>query len=226
MKSIKIKLSKTDDELFGQSKWWGTANLPEGVEYPMVPYEDGDDDPLTLVCQIRCADLAKVDKENLLPHKGMLYFFADINDYVHALDGPCDDSTFEYDKEVFVEDDGYHNSMGEWSPEAFRVIYSPTEENLTNHEIVKSDGTSAYLPAEKITFEEAGINYDSFKLLGLPYYDEIKEWYPDYINLLQIDENDDWRMVLYDCGMIYFLIRPEDLKALDFSKVIVYFHSF
>ena len=67
MKSIKINLSKTEDDLFGQSKWWGAANLPEGVEYPFVPYDDGDNDPLPLVCQIRCADLAPFDPENLLP---------------------------------------------------------------------------------------------------------------------------------------------------------------
>ena len=225
MKSIKINLNKTDDELFGQSKWWGAADMPDGMAYPMVPYDDGDDDPLTLVCQIRCADLAAVDKENLLPHTGMLYFFADINDYIHALDDEDDEPTFEYDKEVIVEDGGYHNSMGEWSPEVYRVIYCPTEENLATHSIVKADGSPAYLPAEKITFEETGFNYDSFKLLGLPYYEEIKEWYPDYINLLQIDENEDWHMVLYDCGMICFLIRPEDLKARRFDKTIVYFHS-
>ena len=225
MKSIKINLSKTEDNLFGQSKWWGTADLPEGVEYPMVPYEDGDDDPLTLVCQIRCADLAEIDKENLLPHEGMLYFFADINEYVHALDDKDNESTFEYDKEVFIEDEDYCNSMGEWSPEAYRVIYCPSAENLASHDIVNSDGSPAYLPAEKITFEGTDFDYDSFKLLGLPYYEEIKEWYPDYINLLQIDENDDWQMILYDCGMINFLIHPEDLKARRFSEAIVYFHS-
>lgn len=241
MKSIKINLSKTDDDLFGQSKWWGAANLPEGVEYPFVPYDDGDNDPLPLVCQIRCADLAPFDPENLLPHTGMLYFFAAIDEYVHALDRDeeadfgeddeevVDDETEEDEAfeegEVFVDDE-WHNGMGEWAPEAYRVIYCPDDENLTEHEIVNSDGTPAYLPAEKITFELDGVKCPDYKLLGKPYYDEIEELYPEYLNLLQIEENEDWGLVLYDCGMICFLITPEDLKARRFDRVKVYFHSF
>ena len=235
MKSIQINYTPVNgDKLTGKSKWWGQVDMPEHMEHPMIEYNDGGgDDPMTLVCQIRCADLAEFDTENLLPHEGMLYFFADIDDYVGALrrDDSYDDEEEPVDEEEPYdeeddEDTWYHNGMGEWSPNAFRVIYSPTEENLTNHKVVNSDGTPAYLPAEKITFEEADINYDSFKLLGLPYYDEINQWYPDYINLLQIDENDDWSMIFYDCGMICFLIRPEDLRALDFSKAMVFFHSF
>lgn len=214
MKSIKINLSKSDEDLFGQSKWWGQADMPDDLEYPLIPYDDEyDDDPMTLVCQIRCADLAPFDTENLLPHKGMLYFFAAIDEYVHAIG--------DYDNEV-----GYHNGLGEWEPEAYRVLYSPNDEELATHTIQDADGDPYGLPAEKITFETADFNYDSFKLLGVPYYEEIKEQYPDYINLLQIDSNDDWRMPLYDCGMICFLIRPEDLKALRFDRVLLHFFSF
>jgi len=216
MKSLRIKLSEAKDELLGKSKWWGAADLPDGWDYPEIPYEDGDNDPMTLVCQIRCADLAAIDTENLLPHEGMLYFFAAIDEYVHALD-----------------EDGYyvececHNGMGEWSPEAYRVLYSPTEDDLVIHNTVNADGSPAYLHAEEITFEAVDdVKCPDFKLLGKPYYDEIEELYPDYLNLLQIEENEDWGLVLYDCGMICFLILPEDLKARRFDRVKVYFHSF
>ena len=214
MKAIKINLSKADDELFGQSKWWGSPDMPDDMDYPTIPYDDGDE-PLTFVCQIRCADLAAYDTDNLLPHEGMLYFFAAIDEYVYKL-------TNEFD----VERCGYYNGLSEWEPETYRVLYSPTTEGLAPHSIVDADGEPYGLPAEKITFE-AGDNMgdDDFKLLGLPFYEEICEQYPDYINLLQIDGNDDWGMALYDCGMICFLIRPDDLKALDFRKVKVYFHS-
>ncbi len=212
MKSIKINLSKSSEELFGQSKWWGRTDLPVEMAYPTEHYDDGYEDPLTLVCQIRCADLAPFDVENLLPHEGMLYFFADIDEYVSAM-GEVGESEFQ-------------NSMGEWEPEAYRVLYSPTEKDLRTHTITDPDGEPANLPAERITFEEAEANYDSFKLLGKPYYEEIQELYPDYLCLLQIDENDDWGLRLYDCGMICFLIKPEDLKARRFEKTVVYFHSF
>ena len=29
MKAIKINFSESNDELFGQSKWWGAPDLPE-----------------------------------------------------------------------------------------------------------------------------------------------------------------------------------------------------
>ena len=213
MKSIKINLNKSiDDPLYGKSKWWGRADLPEGMAYPMEHYDDGEDDPLTLVCQIRCADLTPYDTKNQLPHEGMLYFFADIDEYVEAM-GEVGESEFQ-------------NSLGEWEPEAYRVLYSPTEQGLNTHTITDPDGEPANLPAESLSFEVADDHYDSFKLLGKPYYEEIQELYPDHLCLLQIDENDEWGLRLYDCGMICFLIRPEDLKALDFSKVKVYFHSF
>ena len=59
----------------------------------------------------------------------------------------------------------------------------------------------------------------------MPFFQDIQEGYYDYINLLQIDENDDWGLRLYDCGMINFLIRPEDLKNRKFDKTVVYFES-
>ena len=61
MKAIKIKFSKSDDELFGQSKWWGAPDLPDDWEYPEMP--DGDDTPLTFICQINCAELAPYDPD-------------------------------------------------------------------------------------------------------------------------------------------------------------------
>lgn len=212
MNSIKIKSCPANgDPLRGQSKWWGMPDMPEDLDYPMIPYDDGDDDPMTFVCQIRCSDLIPFDPDNLLPHEGMLYFFAAIDDYLPGLDS-CEND--------------FHNGLGEWSKEMFRVLYSPSSEDLKTHTILDENGSTYGLPTERIWFEKADYNYDSFKLLGRPYYDEIQELYPDHINLLQIDENDDWRQRLYDCGMICFLIRPEDLCARIFSSVIVYFHSF
>lgn len=242
MKSIKIKLAKTNEDLTGKSKWWGQPDLPEGMTMPMIPFEDGEDDPMTMVCQIRCADLAEIDPDNLLPHTGMLYFFAAIDEYVGALhkERPMDEEEEPYDEEEEVVDeedeefddefefdeDLYHNGLGEWPSEAFRVLYSPTEDNLKAHGIIGPDGEPYELPAEKITFvsKNDGDSPD-FKLLGEPYYEELSQWYPEYINLLQIDENEDWGMTFYDCGMINFLIKPEDLKARRFDKAIVYFHS-
>lgn len=203
--AIGLKFKQTTDDLTAKSKWWGAPDLPEQLDYPC---QDGE--PLTFVCQIRCEELAPYDTEGLLPHSGMLYFFAAIGEYVYKLD------TAEID----------HNGLGEWESDAFRVLYSPSCEDLEPFEILYEDGEPAYLEAEAIEFSQVAAAHDSFKLLGRPYYDEIAEEYPDHISLLQIDENDDWGLTLYDCGMVVFLVKPEDLKARDWNRVRCYFHSF
>lgn len=207
MKAIKITFSKSDTERFAQSKWWGAPDLPEDWEYPEMPDEDGT--PLTFVCQIRCEDLADYDPEGQLPHEGMLYFFAALDEYLMDEGAECP----------------FHNGIGEWDNKAFKVLYSPTTDNLSPYELTWDDGTPAYLPAEAIGFKEDEPFSDDFRLLGMPYFRAVQEGYYDYINLLQIDENDDWGLQLYDCGMINFLIRPEDLKNQRFNKTVVYFES-
>ena len=207
MKAIKINFRKSNNECFGQSKWWGAPDLPEDWEYPEMPDEDGT--PLTFICQINCADLAPFDPEGQLPHEGMLYFFAALDEYMMDEGAECP----------------FHNGIGEWDNDAFKVLYTPSTDNLSPYELTWDDGTPAYLPAEAISFEVGEPFSDDFRLLGMPYFQDVQNGYYDYLNLLQIDENDDWGLRLYDCGMINFLIRPEDLKARRFDKAVVYFES-
>ena len=203
--AIGLNFKPTTEDLTAQSKWWGAPDLPKDWDYPC---QDGT--ALTFVCQIRCEDIAHLDTENLLPHSGMLYFFAAIGEYVNKLDIA----------------EAEHNGLGEWDNDAFKVLYSPSCEDLVTVKILYEDGEPAYLDAEKIIFSEVGANHDSFKLLGRPYYDEIAEEYPDHLCLLQIDESDEWGLTLYDCGMVVFLAKPEDLKAQNWDNVCCYFHSF
>lgn len=80
--AIKLKSKKTDVDLAGCSKIWGFPDLPDSVPYPEVEVEvDGEKfvNPLTFICQIRCQDLVPVDRQGLLPHTGMLYFFGDVD---------------------------------------------------------------------------------------------------------------------------------------------------
>ena len=210
--SIKLNFSKTDEPLEGRSKWWGAPDLPKGHGYPIVHCKDEDDEwdePLTFLCQIRCEDIAALDEENLLPHEGMLYFFAAIDDYL-GLDCPIE------------------THIGEWDPEAVRVVYSPTCEGLEPYEMTWGEsGESVFYPAEKLTFEPCGMLEDGFKLLGRPYLCEINEEYDtDYVSLLQIDGNDDWGLRFYDCGMLCLLIRKSQLRARFWETVVGYMHSF
>lgn len=208
---IKITTSPTEDPLFGQSKWWGEPDMPETLAYPeALVTEDGDSwqDPLTFVCQIRLEDIAALDPEGLLPHEGMLYFFAALDYFlgdIEALSYP---------------------GMGPWQPQHFRVLYAPNCEALHTHYVLAADGTPANLPAEAITFTASDANDDGQRLLGLPYVEDVREAMPGMLSLLQVDEDDRWGLTFHDCGTLNFLIRPDDLKKRQWDKVACYLFSF
>lgn len=211
MSAIKLNFSKSNNDLFGQSKWWGAPDLPEDWEYPEMVNEEGNPLPLLFLCQIRCSDLATFDTKNLLPHKGMLYFFAAIQDFLEDFD--------------FGNSIPLYHGYGELSKEYFKVLYSPTTDNLSTYEILWEDDTPAYMTEEEaITFsaEKPDDDYGEFYLLGSPTYTEIEENYPDYINLLQIDEEDRWSLRFIDLGQLNFLIKPEDLAKRNFDNVLLH----
>lgn len=55
----------------GCSKIYGYPDLPIGRKRPL----DDNGEPLDLIVQLRCSDLAPFDPEKRYPHEGMLYFF-------------------------------------------------------------------------------------------------------------------------------------------------------
>ena len=208
---IKITTSPTEDPQFGQSKWWGEPDMPETLAYPeALVTEDGDSwqDPLTFVCQIRLEDIAALDAEGLLPHEGMLYFFAALDYFLGDIEAPS------------------YPGMGQWQSQHFRVLYAPNCEALHTHHVLAADGTPANLPAEAITFTASDANDDGQRLLGLPYIEDVREAMPGMLSLLQVDEDDRWGLTFHDCGTLNFLIRPDDLKKRQWDKVACYLFSF
>lgn len=209
---IKISTQPTDNPLFGQSKWWGQPDMPEELDYPEITLVDDDgeeyQDPLTFVCQLRCEDFASLDPEGLLPHEGMLYFFAALDYWLGDYDTPA------------------HPGLGLWPKKYYKVLYSPSCNDLHTHSIVYDDGTPVGLPAEAIEFSRCDKADDGLRLLGKPYLEEVCEQQPDMISLLQVDENDSWHLVFYDCGMLNFLISPEHLRTRQWDKVKCYLFSF
>ncbi|MBQ0081219.1 MAG: DUF1963 domain-containing protein [Alistipes sp.] len=206
--AIELKFLKTEEDLTGKSKWWGFPDLPEDVDYPELRLEDGYSDPLTFICQIRCEDIAPYDTLGLLPKEGMLWFFAALDYFLGDMDAES------------------NPGMGEWRESYFRVLYSRNIENLHTHKILYDDGQVAVMPAEKLSFAHCDDYNYNIRLLGQPYLDEIKEHYPNYVSLLQIDGNDDWNLRFYDCGMLCMLLEEEDLKNCRFQNTKCYLHSF
>ena len=207
---ISIQTQPAEGDLFGQSKWWGFPDLPEELDWPSVPVNDeGDvyDDTLTFICQIRCEELAPFNPEGLLPHTGMLWFFASLDYFLGNLDAVCP-------------------GMGEWEYPYFRVLYSNDLDSLHEHTLLYDDGTPAVLPAEAIRFSRVSRDEDSYtRLLGQPFFEEVSGELPGLISLLQLDEDDRWGLRFFDSGMLNFMITPEDLAARRFGAVRAWLHS-
>lgn len=209
---IRIETHPVDNALFGQSKWWGQPDMPEELEYPEVTVvdEDGEEyqDPLTFICQIRLEEIATLDPEGLLPHEGMLFFFAALDYFLGDIDSPS------------------YPGMGAWQEKYFKVLYSAKCENIHTHSIVYDDGTPVGLPGEAIRFAPCGKNDDGHRLLGEPYIEEVREEFPGMISLLQVEEEDRWGLTFHDCGVLNFLITPEALKAGRWEEVRAHLFSF
>ena len=186
--------------------------MPEMLDWPTVRVTDEDgerfDDPLTFVCQIRCEDISPLDSDNLLPHEGMLYFFAALDYFFGDMETPA------------------YPSMGEWQQDYFRVLYSPTCDDLHTHHVSYPDGTPATMPAEAITFSNGNACDDGLKLLGSPYIDEVTQSMPGMLSLLQIDGNDRWNLMFHDCGTLNFLITPADLRKRQWNRTKCFLFSY
>lgn len=205
--AIRIQTYRSGEDLFGKSHWWGFPDLPEGIGYPArgEADEDGTEDLLTFICQIRLEDIAAFDRENMLPHKGMLYFFADLDYFLGDIEADS-------------------QPLGFWDTDAFKVIYSSETDNLHTHKVQWEDGSDACLAPEAMSFSETDGFSDGHRLLGFPYFEETAGEAPGYISLLQIDEDDNWGLRLYDMGNLNFLISPAALATTDFSEMQLYFH--
>ena len=201
--AIKINIQPTAEDLAGKSHWWGFPDLPEICEWPCN--EDGD--LLTFICQISLEDISEFDTDNRLPHKGIIWFFADLDYFLGDLDAPC-------------------GGTGEWEPGTFKVLYSEDCSDMLTHEYYWGDGEPAVLPAEEMTFEAASETDFGFKLLGLPAMTEGYENENEgMVSLLQLDEDDRCHLRFFDCGTINFMMPIESLKKRDFSKASLYLHS-
>lgn len=201
--AIRLTVKETDRVLFCGSKWWGDPDMPETMEYPMT-----EDYPLTFVCQINCEDIAKFDPEGKLPHEGMLYFFAALDQWL-GYESPLE------------------NGIGEW-PKGHFVVKFAKEVNFETFRsciMVDEDDNPITEPEREIVFSECADDADGIKLLGIPFYEEIRMEYPDMINLLQLDEDDELCMRFYDCGMVNLMMKESDLKFRNWKKTKAYLHS-
>lgn len=206
------------------SRFWGDPDLPEGFPYPSYTDSDGDLCEYQFICQINLKELHPHDRLSRLPEKGLLSFFAKIDHYLG----------------YYESDDYIGGSIS--SPEDVKVLFFPDAESDTDTEA--NTGNSRF--KKQILIDEEGLrvnpeelhirfsgtpettevpeSLDEHALFAEPTHREWETWdhpYEDWEILLQIDSFDgkDFHLNFMDCGVLDFLISPEDLAASDFNKV-------
>lgn len=206
MYTIYLILDRLAEKLpAGTSRFWGNPDLPEDTQYPMYIDNEGDEFPYWFICQINLEDLSPYDVDNLLPHKGLLSFFAKIDHYLDSFAATDCISGFISDAD------------------AVKVMYFPSLDNMREVVLV-DDGNNPVTPHElSIKFSSIAVkNGDEHELFAQPTHREWETWDPpfeDWIILLQIDSfsGKDFNLNFMDCGVLNILVSPEDLKNRDFT---------
>lgn len=205
--SIHIELSETEKALpLLSSKFWGAPAMPKECFLPYYRTDDDEYFPYTFICQIRLDEVAAFDIQNQLPHKGMLYFFAKIDHYLGGDHPESIGSCISDEQDVIV-------------------YYYPDDLDTNEFEFKYPNEGDCIVPKErKITFSLDCNNETKHKLLGLPDYFPYQTWdapFSKWQLLFQVDsdEGDDYGLNFMDCGLLYFIISPEDLKNSIFSSV-------
>ena len=142
--AIGIKLrKKVEHDHLGVSKFFGIPTLPSGMEEKLSP-------EAVFIAQIKMEDIASLDKDNVLPHTGYLYFFMETED----------DTPYSNKKAV--------------------VLYSNEEPEIAINDFNENSPIPEGLNEDyPIDFFEVDDSYSGIKLLGVPsdwnYMDEPKE---------------------------------------------------
>lgn len=197
--AIKLELKRTERILFCGSKWWGDPDMPENMQYPtMEVTEEGEtfDYPLTFICQINCEDIAPFDKEGSLPHEGMLYFFAAIDDYIG------------YESPV-------HNPSGEWPKGRIMVKYAKSInfETFQTCMLVGDEDEQLTEPELEIVFSECNDEAEGIKMLT----GTAPEGYPEHLNLLEL-VSEQTSGLDFGSGKLEILIKESDLKFGNWKR--------
>ena len=202
--AIKMTLQQTERVLFCGSKWWGDPDMPENMQYPtMEVTEDGEtfDYPLTFICQINCEDIACFDKENKLPHEGMLYFFGAIDEWL-GYESP------------------FGNGKGEWKKGEFVVKYAKTVnfETFQTCMLVDDDDQTLTDRELEIVFSECADDEECIRLLGNATSPEVSKKYPDHLSLLKI-VSDNAAGLNFHTDSLNIMIKESDLGYGNWKKI-------
>ncbi|MDF2701026.1 MAG: hypothetical protein K0Q49_2590 [Haloplasmataceae bacterium] len=231
-KSIYFNIDKNKDEVkIGSTKIGGSPDVYDGFKWPSWKglY-------LGFLAQINLSEVSKYDHKNQLPSQGMLYFFYECEEmpwpeepedvdsfkviyydgdlsYLKRIDYPT-----ELNKEHSVFNEVCVDLSNRWSlPENIDFI-AEIYSDLYFKYISGQDGKQTCLLGYPMSIQD-DVTYDIIlntrQVYGANTIEEKDEW----ILLFQLDSMEEANMMWGDCGILYFMIKKEDLKNRNFDKV-------
>ena len=217
--------ASNNERLFMKSRLWGDPDWPvDSNSLPTALTDYGQEYQLTFVAQLNLAEVAHANDHTPLPRQGMLYFFANIEYFLH-----------KHTSGINAED--WDAPNGElWPENAVRVVYSPSADEANYRTLVLVDADNE---SQRVNLDPHPISFSSQKavktvhsktiyadlhLFGLPDDQPWEDW-PEpcrgWSLLLQLDSMEcaDFTLQMTDEGYLYFLISPEDLALANFNNV-------
>ena len=80
-------------------------------------------------------------------------------------------------------------------------------------------------PERAIEFSACDDAADGIKLLGTPFFEEVRELSEGCTSLLQLDCDDSLGLRFYDSGTLNILIKDSDLRFGNWKRAFGYMHS-
>lgn len=260
-----IQLSLLGEETYekiGNSRIVGYPDLPRDMEWPRT--EDGE--RMTFIAQLNLKDIKPLDKEDLLPETGILYFFMGLDEPAYNIEHKViyventvelakrelDEAsileetygkfvsyrlsaretiqlpTYAYmNNEKISEDDDLYDGYGNMELELFDKdesyighLYGYPEEQ---HDDCELEAALMIVAGEEYSYKEEEID----KLVQ--HFNGDKEKAQQEINemvmLLEVDSSDPVGFCWWDCGVIHFFIRREDLLNRKFDNTYLSLYS-
>ena len=228
--SIKIIKNKVKEEQIplGSSKIGGLPDLPEDWEFPRY-----NNRSLSFLGQFNLNEIKPYNGENNLPVSGILYIFYDVVDQPWGFeeDEGCFKILYFEGEEKELKRKGYPEETEDYFPlPVFKVTFAnkltlpeypediefsdEEEENYheMRHELIQP-------------MDEKGNNEPAHYMLGYPFsiqndvFDEFALKQEEAVLLLQIDSDEDLKLMWGDSGIIYFCIDKTSLANKQFDKV-------
>jgi len=220
-----------------QSKFGSQPYWPKAEDYP----KDAKGNPLHLLAQINWAEVPPITG---FPEKGLLQFYvADDAMYGMNLDDLADQANFRvvyfaaFDESTALTDFSFLDTPKDFPlTQAFALHFEEKQapvapEDIAFEQVFESSPYGFFEQFDEAVKEEymALATAQGHKIGGYAHFTQEdprfwEEGYEAYQLLLQIDsegEGINWG----DRGIANFFIKPDDLQALDFSKVLYHWDS-